>query len=52
MTDLSLSSIGDSFGGKDHTTVLHAWRSISKEMGENHELRSMLAEMRRQLQGH
>lgn len=52
LTDMSLSTIGDSFGGKDHTTVLHAWRTISKEMGENNELRVMLADMRRQLQGH
>lgn len=32
LTDLSLSNIGDSYGGRDHTTVLHACDRISTEM--------------------
>lgn len=35
MTDLSLPKIGQSFGGKDHTTVLHACDKISKEIKTN-----------------
>ena len=35
LTDLSLSVIGKSFGGKDHTTVLHACDKISKELRTN-----------------
>ena len=49
LTDLSLSAIGNFFGGRDHTTVLHAYRTISKEMADNNELRVMLADIRNQL---
>lgn len=49
LTDLSLNSIGQFFGGRDHTTVLHAYRTISKEMADNNELRVMLADIRNQL---
>ena len=49
LTDLSLSAIGKFFGGRDHTTVLHAYRTISGEMAENNELRVMLADIRKQV---
>ncbi len=35
LTDLSFPKIGDSFGGRDHTTVLHAYNRISKEIKIN-----------------
>lgn len=35
MTDMSLPKIGNSFGGRDHTTVLHACDKISGEMKTN-----------------
>ncbi|MGB6162050.1 MAG: chromosomal replication initiator protein DnaA [Pseudonocardiaceae bacterium] len=34
LTDLSLPRIGQIFGGRDHTTVIHADRKIRKEMAE------------------
>jgi len=45
LTDLSLSSIGDAFGGRDHTTVLHAHRLITGETASNNDLRLMIADM-------
>jgi chromosomal replication initiator protein len=32
LTDLSLPAIGQRFGGRDHTTVLHAHRQVRKRM--------------------
>lgn len=32
MTDLSYPKIGESFGGRDHTTVLHACEKINKQI--------------------
>jgi chromosomal replication initiator protein len=34
LTDASLPRIGQAFGGRDHTTVIHAERKIRKEMAE------------------
>lgn len=38
LTDYSLPKIGDEFGGRDHTTVLHACDKIDNNMKENAEL--------------
>lgn len=35
LTDYSLPKIGESFGGRDHTTVLHAYDKISNEIKTN-----------------
>src|SRR5699024_8141486 len=32
LTDLSLPKIGDEFGGRDHTTVIHAYRSEERRV--------------------
>lgn len=39
LTDLSLPEIGNHFGGKDHTTVLHSYNKIKEELDTNHALK-------------
>jgi chromosomal replication initiator protein len=43
LTPLSLSEIGDAFGGRDHGTVLHAHRSLEKKMKDDAKLRQTIA---------
>lgn len=38
LTSLSLPDIGDAFGGRDHTTVLHACRKITELRASNPEI--------------
>lgn len=38
LTSLSYPAIGDAFGGRDHTTVLHAVRTIESLRGKDNEL--------------
>ncbi len=45
MTDLSLPKIGESFGNRDHTTVLHACEKISGEIKSNESLRDVVKEI-------
>ncbi len=51
MTQKSLPEIGDLFGGRDHTTVLHAVRKISAERQKNTELNQQLHVLEQTLKG-
>lgn len=42
LTPLSLPKIGDAFGHRDHTTVLHACNKISKELVVNPNLKAII----------
>jgi len=45
LTDLSLPAIGQSFGGRDHTTVMHAERKIRQLMAERRGLYNQVADL-------
>ena len=45
LTDLSLPRIGQAFGGRDHTTVMHADRKIRQQMAERRSLFNQIAEL-------
>ncbi|WP_096202881.1 chromosomal replication initiator protein DnaA [Bacillus sp. FJAT-45350] len=49
LTDSSLPKIGSEFGGRDHTTVIHAHEKISKMLGTDHELQQKVKEIIEQL---
>jgi chromosomal replication initiator protein len=51
MTKKSLPEIGELFGGRDHTTVLHAVRKIGAERGTNPELNQQLHVLEQTLKG-
>ncbi len=51
MTQKSLPEIGELFGGRDHTTVLHAVRKMAAERQKNTELNQQLHVLEQTLKG-
>lgn len=49
LTDASLQSIGSYFGGRDHTTVMHACRKTEKLLSSNSDLSQTADEVTQQL---
>lgn len=49
LTDFSLPKIGDEFGGRDHTTVIHAHEKISKLLQTDSQLQRQVKEIQEQL---
>ncbi|MFZ5634227.1 MAG: chromosomal replication initiator protein DnaA [Bacillota bacterium] len=45
MTDLSLPKIGEVYGGRDHTTVIHAYERINSEMQLDPSLKTTLQDL-------
>ena len=45
LTDLSLPKIGQEFGGRDHTTVMHANKKIKTQMAERRALYTQVTEL-------
>ncbi|WP_322645553.1 chromosomal replication initiator protein DnaA [Oerskovia flava] len=45
LTDLSLPKIGQQFGGRDHTTVMHANRKITEQMAERRSTYNQVTEL-------
>ncbi|GAA0369255.1 chromosomal replication initiator protein DnaA [Alkalibacterium iburiense] len=49
LTSTSLPKIGKEFGGKDHTTVIHAHEKIKKLVDSNEEIKAEVDEIRKSL---
>jgi len=45
LTDLSLPKIGEKFGGRDHTTIIHGFEKISKDLEIDSELSQIINEL-------
>ena len=41
-----LPKIGENFGNRDHTTVIHAYEKISKELQNDENLRKSISELK------
>lgn len=50
LTERSLTDIGDSFGGRDHGTVMHACKLITSKLDQDQNLRQTIAYLERSLQ--
>ena len=48
---VSLSKIGEDFGSRDHTTVLHACNKIEKDMEKEPELQKTILELEKRIKG-
>ncbi|WP_304055918.1 chromosomal replication initiator protein DnaA [Levilactobacillus namurensis] len=49
LTDASLPRIGNEFGGKDHTTVIHAYDKIAASLKTDTELQKNIADLKEEL---
>ncbi len=51
LTDFSLSEIGDQFGGRDHTTVMHAYEKIENNLKVKEGLRGLVDRLTQSIKG-
>ncbi len=51
LTDLSLPKIGEEFGGRDHTTVIHANEKISKEIETDPDVKMRIDNLIKEIKG-
>ena len=49
LTDLSLPKIGEEFGGRDHTTVIHAYEKIASEIESDASLKRKIDKLMKQI---
>ena len=51
LTELSLPKIGEEFGGRDHTTVIHAYEKIALEIESDLNLRKKVDKLIKEIKG-
>ncbi|APH17372.1 chromosomal replication initiator protein DnaA [Clostridium botulinum] len=49
LTDMSLPKIGEEFGGRDHTTVIHAYEKISNNLKKDESLQNAINELNKRI---
>ena len=49
LTDMSLPKIGEEFGGRDHTTVIHAYEKISENLKSDESLENTVNDITKKL---
>ncbi|MGO4027176.1 helix-turn-helix domain-containing protein, partial [Staphylococcus pseudintermedius] len=49
LTDFSLPKIGEEFGGRDHTTVIHAHDKIKKDIDNDPTLRQEIESLEKDI---
>lgn len=49
LTDMSLPKIGEEFGGRDHTTVIHAYEKISETLNNDESLEHTINDITKKL---
>ena len=49
LANMSFPSIGKDFGGRDHSTVLHAYAKIKEEYENNSETKDLIDDMKKNL---
>jgi len=50
LTDSSLKTIGLHFGGRDHSTVIHACQSVEEDMRKSEKFRNLVESLRRKIE--
>ena len=51
MTDLTLPDIGENFGGRDHSTVIHACGKIQKDLKRNQNVNNLINRLMLEING-
>jgi chromosomal replication initiator protein len=51
LTDMSLPKIGEEFGGRDHTTVIHACDKINNDISVNYEFKQKIDSIIKEIKG-
>jgi len=51
LPDASLPQVGDAFGGRDHTTVMHSCEKIAGELEYDRQLQDVILDLERKIQG-
>lgn len=47
--DIPLTKIGQTFGGKDHTTIMHAIQHVDKELKNSEQLKQVISELQKRI---